>query len=134
MLGIYILVKPDLDVPADVGEGDEGGRDEAQNTKPPVEQSVVLADLFQLLLEPPVRVEVGMNYAHNHGRSVRESFPQCRIGRISEPVPKRSKVKDAARELCRRSPPQSFFRTRVRKPRRVQQSLQHIDPTQTVLQ
>src|ERR1700676_4769904 len=123
MLGIYIIVKSDLDVSADVGEGDEGRRDEAQNTNSPTEQSVVLADLLKPLLEPPVRVQIRMNSAHDQGRSLRESFLQCRIGRIAQPDTKRFKVKYAARELCRRSPPQSLFRARVRKPRRVQQSL-----------
>src|ERR1700676_5301872 len=133
MLGIYIIVKSDLDVLADVGEGDEGGRDKAQNTNSPAEQSVVLADLFQPLLEPPVRVQVRMNSAHDQGRSLRESFLQCRIGRIAQPDTKRFKVKYAARELCRRSPTQSLFRTGVRNPRRAQQPLQHLDPAQTVL-
>jgi len=36
MLGIYIIVKSDLDVPADVGEGDEGGRDKAQTPTRPL--------------------------------------------------------------------------------------------------
>src|SRR5580700_2309857 len=125
MLGIWMLVKSDLDVPTDVGEGDKGGRGKTQNTKSLAEQSVVLSDRFQLLLELPVRVQVRMNSAHDQGRSLRESFLQRRIGRIVEPNTKRSKVKRAAREMCRRSPPQLFFRTRVRKARRAQQPLQH---------
>src|ERR1700689_824738 len=131
MLGIWILVKSDLDVPTDVGECDKDGRGKAQNTKSPAEQFVMLANLFQLLLEPPVRVQVRMNSAHNQGRSLHQSFSQRRIGQIAEPGTKRPKVKRATREMCHRLPPQRFFCARVRKTRRVQQSLQHVESPQT---
>src|SRR5258708_38951218 len=104
MLKKQKTVESNLGRVSEVGEDDRGERREAQNAKPAVEQFVVTADRVELLVEPPIHVQVRMNDARHQGGPQRESFLQCQIGRIAERIAKRFQMIGTPREL-RRHPP-----------------------------